>query len=107
MRFITEFENTYEAYEEPAFERMHKAYKGKGALDIGNEISESFGWKVDEQRFKVHTSLEIEAFPMEKWVEFKEELLTAIKRKPFIDREEIEKILQELESFGKPEDIKQ
>jgi hypothetical protein len=102
MRFITEFENTYEAYGDPAFDRMHNAYKGKGALDIGNEIANSFGWKVDEQRFKVHTSLEIEAFPMDKWIEFKKRFSDALPDYDAVSRSRLIGALTDLESFIKP-----
>ncbi len=105
MRFITEFKVSESAQSDKRYipEKRHLS-----ELKMGNMLAESFGWENPVNHNLDHHRLEIEAFPMDKWVEFKEELLTAIKRKPFIDGEEIEKILQELESFGKPSgDIKQ
>jgi hypothetical protein len=71
MRFITEFESTYEAFGEPNFDKYINAYKGRGELEIGAKIGEVFGWKEDNQRFKIKNTLEIEAFPMDKWLKFK------------------------------------
>ena len=75
MRFITEFESTYEATFEPGHEKYINAYKGRGELEIGSLIGASFGWKEDQQRFKIRNTLEIEAFPMDKWIEFKNRLM--------------------------------
>lgn len=101
MRFITEFEELHPAF----IHRKPADILIDAERDLGHFIAKHFGWQKPNTH---HHRLEIEAFPMDKWVEFKEDLLTAIKRKPFIDGEEIEKILQELESFGKPSgDIKQ
>lgn len=101
MRFITEFESTYEATFEPGFDKYLNAYKGRGELEIGGLIGSSFGWKQDQQRFKIRNTLEIEAFPMDKWVEFKKRLSDALPDYDVVSRTKILNALAELESFTK------
>jgi hypothetical protein len=96
MRFITEFELKF-----PYQLSVLETYKVRNHLDIGNQIGESFEWKDefddDANRYK----LEIEAFPMDKWVEFKKRLAEACNMS-YPNGTTILWLLSELESFGKP-----
>ena len=101
MRFITEFEllTPFEV----------KNYKSNRAWScaqmLGVDISRAFGW--DERgETTLHgpvieiNKLEIEAFPMDKWIEFKHKLADSI-TEPF-SLMVIAGLLDQLESFGKP-----
>lgn len=75
MRFITEFELEY-PYNLFEIENM-KISLQEG---FGNKIAESFQWKeigtaTIKGPVKYKASIEIEAFPMDKWIEFKQKLL--------------------------------
>lgn len=100
MRFITEFELLTKFQIE-----NYKTLRARGAAEwIGLDIAKAFGYQVKGETTlggpvsERHT-LEIEAFPMDKWIEFKNLLLgelysTEVCRQDIIDK------LQELESFG-------
>lgn len=75
MRFITEFE-----LNSPFEIKNYKGLREKGSAKwLGLDISKAFGWnkrseiKANGQTIETH-KLEIEAFPMDKWVEFKQKL---------------------------------
>lgn len=105
MKFITEFELTPDEIKytkAPTFD-----YRKQWAEhNLGGQISFSFGFKetgyinadgyAGERR-----TLEIEAFPMDKWVEFKQKLTGAINYDVQLMRNVVDAIT-ELESFGKP-----
>jgi hypothetical protein len=101
MRFITQFEIV-----PPAIEARLDAYKSRSEFELGQLIAQSFEWK---NRGFIRTNnlaglrytLEIEAFPMDKWVEFKEKILN-MKLYYESDVKVIEQYIQELESFGNP-----
>lgn len=98
MRFITEFENTPALLLEEGYNSWIKTYETRGELDIATQIGNSFGWETDEQPFKIRHTLEIEAFPMDKWVEFKRNVIMIGSS----DSLQILDMIMELESFGKP-----
>lgn len=72
MRFITEFElNT------PFEIKNYKGLREKGSAEwLGLDISKAFGWnkrseiKASGATIETH-KLEIEAFPIDKWIKFK------------------------------------
>jgi hypothetical protein len=102
MRFITEFELANIVRPDYQY-----GCKERAKYDMGQLIQNIFDWKqkpfsnYDGEK-STRWSLEIEAFPMDKWVEFKSRVLSN-----FIDHDyefagEILMIIKELESFGKP-----
>lgn len=105
MRFITEFEII-----PPYTQSGLKSHKGYAYCELGALIGDAFGWEergattLDPKDPIKHVhKLEIEAFPMDKWVEFKKHLFLEL------DKEEpssvhIHELIKELESFGKPEE---
>lgn len=106
MRFITEFGldvniNT---------KKLHFLIPDKKSireLGIGKEIGMAFGWQQNgkttpEGRVTHHFSLEIEAFPMDKWVEFKQQLFSKLIDDDYEGAGKILEFIKELESFGKP-----
>lgn len=108
MIFITEFEV---ASGEVKDGNTHIADHRKSLAEekLGSLVAESFGWlKRGETRLhgpnliRERHTLEIEAFafPMDKWVEFKQKLSTAIRYGH--GASSVESLLKELESFGKP-----
>lgn len=97
MRFITEFE-----LDHPYTPTRKRDYKHDMQVDMGALISESFGWKEKSGVSKTRHTLEIEAFPMDKWVEFKEKLLNELYKDERFDGYKIRCLINELESFGKP-----
>lgn len=83
MRFITEFEllTNFEI-------ENYKSIRQRGAAkELGEDISTVFGWQVKGETTlhgpvaERHT-LDIEAFPMDKWIEFKIRLLEHIEQRP-------------------------
>ncbi len=108
MRFITEFETDDSSYVK-GIKKIH------GEENIGHEIARSFGWNErevtkldpDVRVINIH-KLEIEAFPMDKWVKFKTGVSECIEQAkvnnypPMFSLLSISDLLKELESFGKP-----
>ena len=99
MRFITEFETDDSNYVK-GIKKIH------GEENIGHEIASSFGWnerevtKLDPDVRVIHIhKLEIEAFPIDKWVEFKKELFLHFREQEMNTSGLIE-MIRELESFG-------
>lgn len=77
--------------------------KERAETGIGYLLSKSFGWQNPVNGDKSHHLLEIEAFPTDKWVEFKQKLFKQfdslsgiVNAGPFMV------LFHELESFGKP-----
>jgi len=101
MRFITEFEcddTTWDAT--PAIVSYRKE---RGHLDMGEMIANYFNWKSRGETtphgpVKERYSLEIEAFPMDKWLEFKQRLSKECNT-PCPHGGHILNMLKELESF--------
>jgi hypothetical protein len=108
MRFITEFElepNRYAKYPH----LIIKSYKSLYEAKIGDKIAEAFGW--DEKGtttitgpVKEHFKLEIEAFPIDKWVEFKKRLQSLFINDMYGGDgfSEMKNLIEDLESFGNP-----
>ena len=101
MRFITEFENDGTKYDD-AITDHRKEWRQN---ELGKLIADTFGWTergVTSLRpgdsIKERFSLEIEAFPMDKWVEFKRNVIMIGSS----DSLQILDMIMELESFGKP-----
>lgn len=98
MRFITEFELI-----QPVTRSFIDAHKAGQEEALGTIIAETFDWQEKRKGDKSGFSLEIEAFPMDKWVEFKHLLFQYLETKtPLITEIKIREMLKELESFGKP-----
>lgn len=100
MRFITEFEVAPDVPKE-AYQQYVKAWERRLGFHMGNMIVDSFDWNLRGGPIKERHALEIEAFPKDKWVEFKRDLLAfldldSLQYKTICDR------ISELESFGKP-----
>ena len=103
MRFITEFERQY-----PYTLSEIEQDKMRHAEYIGRLFSEQFRWEEKGitnadtcSPAKCLHKLEIEAFPMDKWVEFKKQILFEL-QKTFVNETAIFHLIKELESFGKP-----
>lgn len=108
MRFITEFENDGTKYDD-ALTEQRKEWRQN---ELGKLIANAFGWT--ERRPTILTNpdaerytIEIEAFPMDKWIEFKNKLLeliqvAALHGIPISPIKTLE-LIKELESFGKPD----
>lgn len=104
MRFITEFEIdkniNHKLLPHIIPDKQHIR-----ELGIGKDIGRFFGWQnniVDEVSFH---RLEIEAFPMDKWVDFKQKLFTLTQQSNIhfapINEVKILELIKELESFCK------
>lgn len=107
MRFITEFEMTPELHKRranPNIAEHIKTWKERGQLKLGEMIPESFGWTESLVDLKVRYTVEIEAFPMDKWVEFKKKLASQFVNDSYAGDgfTEVFELIKELESFGKP-----
>jgi hypothetical protein len=80
--------------------------------ELGRNISGAFGFKelgiIEESGLAgLYKLLEIEAFPMEKWIEFKQKLFTELSNsidpsRHIINEVKVLKLIKELESFGEP-----
>lgn len=109
MRFVTEFElNEYT--NDPGYLANKKYERG---MNLGKLIADSFGWEEIAQTTNflnttiLHKcTLAIEAFPIDKWIEFKNKLmgyLTECEEKDELPETLwVLKTIKELESFGKP-----
>lgn len=97
MRFITDFE--LNEYTNDAGYLANKKYERE--MNLGKLIADTFGWQNPVNNNKLHHRLEIEAFPMGKWVEFKQKLI-----ENFADdisaRSILSILIEQLESLGKP-----
>lgn len=101
MRFITEFELKH-----PYMPTREINSKIEMQGEMGKMIGKSFGWQESATVAFTRHTLEIEAFPMDKWLEFKRKLFLEFKQKEFtsqpISQDAIWEMIKELESFGKP-----
>lgn len=98
MRFITEFQ--FDEGSTPT-EMTIKFRKEMRDDQLGQMIRASFAYQNPVNGNPLHHRLEIEAFPMDKWIEFKRDLfafldLDSLQYKTLLDR------VLDLESFGKP-----
>jgi len=102
MRFITEFQLERYHFEDTWHKAGLQNKKNILQADMGDLIAESFGWQNPVNGNDCHYRLEIEAFPMDKWIEFKNALhIELLAHKS--DHIRILELIKELESFGKPE----
>jgi hypothetical protein len=98
MIFITE----YDIHMQDA-EDVGEFRKEKATNKLGEIISGTFGWDITQ--YKVTTDrykLEIEAFPIDKWVEFRDKIIEESRKGRSNRTNNIIQMFQELESFGKP-----
>lgn len=104
MRFITEFEIRAEDNKDVGYRKMLLFnQKANRQIEMGQMIANSFGWENPVNNNLLHHRLEIEAFPMDKWIEFKQKLGYHINESGgVISANYILNIIKELESFGKP-----
>jgi hypothetical protein len=106
MRFITEFKVPEAFHGDPAYwpkwaDRFIHNNQEQLRYGMGEMLQESFGFQNPVNSDTLHHRLEIEAFPMDKWVEFKSYLLSEI-NKPEPNVWYIDRMIKELESFGNP-----
>jgi hypothetical protein len=90
MRFITEFDAVDEKWEYMNLV-THESL-------MGTQIASAFDYVKSGNN---HRKLEIEAFPMDKWREFKSKLLEHFCVYPGSTTKMLD-LIKELESFGKP-----
>jgi hypothetical protein len=99
MRFITEFELLT-----PFEIKNYKSLREKGTAEwLGLDIARAFGWQQKGETtlhgpVSERHSLEIEAFPMDKWIEFRKRLLASLPDYDNTSRIRIENALHDLES---------
>lgn len=106
MRFITEFESTYGGESQKKYIEKIPYWQERGQADMGNMIAKSFGWKQREVLSEMRHSLEVEAFPMDKWIEFKKRFKDALPDYDSVSRIRLLNALDELESFVMTENKK-
>lgn len=107
MKFKTEFKF------DPIVTKNHTdVNRSDCEFKLGQMISETFGWQRKNETTQDGvlgiSVLEIEAFPVGKWIEFKQRLFTEIyekgRRGAILDQALMLELIKELESFGKPEE---
>src|ERR1044072_6020245 len=107
MRSITEFEFSPNPMEHEAA-REYRIGNIKNAQErhLGWVIAKSFGWDVKGVTALTKTdpvkqwfTLEIEAFPMDKWIEFKKRFKDALPDYDSVSRTRLLNALDDLESF--------
>lgn len=108
MRFITEFEVLKAEYRTTKEYQEHliQVNKARSECELGHTLVEQFGWQNPIHTDSDYYRLEIEAFPMSEWIEFKNKLLfeiqeSAIHGIPISPIRTLE-LIKSLESFGKP-----
>lgn len=101
MRFMTEFEIVYPYTLNKPYAHMERA-----KYDMGQLLQNSFDWK--ERAYRKHDEtevnrwvFEIEAFPSDKWAEFKRLLFVYLGATGLYEPA-FKHLIAELESFGKP-----
>lgn len=105
MRFITEFE-LEGIVDVKKLDFLVPDKKRIRELGIGQEIGRAFGWQEKGQTtlhgpVVNHFSLEIEAFPMDKWIEFKNRFADALPDYDTVSMTRLINAMSDLESFGK------
>lgn len=105
MRFITEFKVSGEELKytpNPVIDHR----KSCAEDELGSDISKAFSFKelgtIEESGLAgMYQQLEIEAFPMDKWVDFKQKLYELFHKNGLIlSGGVLEHMLKELESYG-------
>jgi hypothetical protein len=98
MRFITEF--IFDDGAKPTETTIN--YRKEMRDDaLGQAIRNSFGFQNPVNGNHLHHRLEIEAFPMDKWIEFKSKLFDEV-TSGTLGGLELLHMIKELESFKKP-----
>lgn len=96
MRFITEFEiMEYEKDKYHIADTRRSYYERK----LSPMIVTAFGWQNPVNNNPLHHRLEIEAFPMDKWIEFKKRFADALPDYDSTSRTRLINALSDLESF--------
>lgn len=102
MRFIIEFEVPENVYLNSK-SRYIPEKRHLGEVKLGNMIAESFGWQNPVNHDLDHHRLEIEAFPIDKWVDFEKRFYEAIPDCDTVSRIRLINALTALMTFnGKP-----
>lgn len=102
MRFITEFIFKFPySHSDEIGRKLH--YNGL----LGNAIAEAFGWDEKGETtpdlncpISHKHKLEIEAFPMDKWVEFKKRFMDALPDYDSTSRVRLINAIADLEKYG-------
>lgn len=95
MRFITEFEIHMQATEE-----VGEFRKQWSENELGKMIIDAFNWNIATRNVTIDKyTVEIEAFPMDKWLEFKNRLSAALPDYDSVSRTRIINAMADLESF--------
>lgn len=98
MRFITEFHVDDSDWTNPlVIAETRKTIFGK---ELGVEIASKLSWESPVNDNPTRFKLEIEAFPMDKWVEFKQKLHDYLHVTGWVSGAIIFKMIEELESYG-------
>jgi hypothetical protein len=97
MRFITEFESTYGGKSQEIYIEKIPHWKGRGEADMGAMIGKSFGWEQKNILSETRHTLEIEAFPVDKWIEFKKRFMDALPDYDSVSRSRLINAIAELE----------
>jgi hypothetical protein len=102
MRFIAEIHVYKEAPLVNTYEYV-SVYRRQYEEKMGNTIGEAFQWENPVNGNHFHHKLEIEAFPMDKWIEFKKRFADALPDYDTVSRTRLINAIADLESFPKPE----
>lgn len=101
MRFITEFHIGDSDWVKPHF--LAEKRKSIFGMEMGEQIATTFQWQNPVNNNPTRFKLEIEAFPMDKWVEFKRKLFSHIEfYEGNVSGTHILGLIKELEFNGKP-----
>ncbi len=108
MRFITEFELAT-----PFEIKNYKFIRERGTAEwLGMDIAKAFGWQIkgkptSQWPVAERHTLEIEAFPMDKWIEFKKLLIAELPEYDAAAKIRIMNALSDLEKPAKQEHYEQ
>lgn len=95
MRFITEFMQDETAWAATQRQMMYEE-------EFGRIIADSFGWQNPVNDNREHYRLEIEAFPMDKWIEFEKRFMDALPQYDAVSRDRLMNAFLELQKPTKP-----
>jgi hypothetical protein len=104
MRFITEFEIREEDNRSFGYRKVVLFnQKANRQIEMGQMLADSFGWQNPVNSNPLHHRLGIEAFPMDKWIEFKQKLFEYLHvTGGNVSGVRVLELIKEIESFGKP-----
>lgn len=95
MRFITEFKLNEYTKDDIGYLSNKKYASG---MELGKLVADTFGWQNPVLENELRYRVEIEAFPMDKWVEFKKRLFAHLGTTGLYDKT-FKNLVSELESF--------